>query len=314
MTQPPRTISVLDPLSPAIERVKIALFRPFDPARWLTIGFCAWLAMLGQSGGGGGGGGGGGNFGGGRHHGGRDFQHGLREAWSWVQDNLFWLVPLIAGLVLMGLAVWALLTWLSSRGQFMFLHCVATNRAEIRAPWSAYRQPANSLFRFRLVLGLISFFIVVPAILGAVAMILMMAANKAITAPLVMGTLAALTAAATFGIVFATIHKFTLDFVVPIMALRSTNCRTSWGELLRLLSEHKVNFLVYLLFQIALAIGVGILIFAVVILTCCIAGCLLAIPFLGTLLLLPVFVFDRAYSLYYLEQFGDAYRLVTPVP
>jgi len=306
-------ISVLDPLRPAIERVKTALFRPFDPARWLTMGFCAWLAMLGQ---GGGGGGGGGNFGGGGGHqsGGHEFRNGLRQAWDWVQDNLYWLLPVVVGLALVGLVIWAVITWLSSRGQFMFLHCVATNRAEIRAPWSGYASQANSLFLFRLGLGLISFVIIVPAVIGAIIMILAMVANEAVTAPLLLGTLGALAAAVTFGILFSVIEKFTLDFVVPIMALRSLRWRAGWGEFIGVLSAHKFTFLLYLLFQILLAIVVGLLVFALVIMTCCIAGCLLAIPFVGTLLLLPILVFDRAYSLYYLEQFGDAYRLVTPIP
>jgi hypothetical protein len=98
------------------------------------------------------------------------------------------------------------------------------------------------------------------------------------------------------------------------MALRAPTWRAGWSELLQLLSARKWAFLLYLLFQIALAIVVGILVFAAVILTCCVAGCLLALPFVGTVLLLPVLVFDRAYSLYYLQQFGEAYRLILPVP
>jgi hypothetical protein len=43
-------ISVIDPISPAIDRVKLILFQPFDLAKWFVIGFCAWLAYLGQRG------------------------------------------------------------------------------------------------------------------------------------------------------------------------------------------------------------------------------------------------------------------------
>jgi hypothetical protein len=35
----------------------------------------------------------------------------------------------------------------------------------------------------------------------------------------------------------------------------------------------------------------------------------LAIPYLGTVLYLPVLIFHRAYSLYYLAQFGPEYDL-----
>ena len=52
----PQRISVIDPIGPAIEHVRLMLFKPFDLSKWLTIGFCAWLAQLGHGGGGGGGG------------------------------------------------------------------------------------------------------------------------------------------------------------------------------------------------------------------------------------------------------------------
>ena len=49
MTQYDSRISVIDPIMPAIERVKTMLFKPFDLAKWFAVGFCAWLANLGQA-------------------------------------------------------------------------------------------------------------------------------------------------------------------------------------------------------------------------------------------------------------------------
>ena len=43
--------------------------------------------------------------------------------------------------------------------------------------------------------------------------------------------------------------------------------------------------------------------------TCCLGACLLIIPFVGTVALLPVPVFFRAYSLEYMAQFGPEYRV-----
>jgi hypothetical protein len=57
------------------------------------------------------------------------------------------------------------------------------------------------------------------------------------------------------------------------------------------------------------SIACGVVVLAAVIATCCIAACLLALPYLGTVLLLPVLVFQRAYSLYYLAQLGPKYDL-----
>ena len=56
MTIYPTEISVTAPVGQALDRVKRMLFQPFDLGKWFVIGFCAWLAGLGESGGGGGGG------------------------------------------------------------------------------------------------------------------------------------------------------------------------------------------------------------------------------------------------------------------
>ncbi|MFM1942564.1 MAG: hypothetical protein RI897_1546 [Verrucomicrobiota bacterium] len=301
-------LSVLDPVGLAFERMKQVLFSPFDLSRWLAIGFCAWLAMLGQSGGGSGGGSytGGGSGGGGRDF---DVERELERGWDWVVENAYWLVPVVVGVMVVGLIFWVLLTWLSSRGQFMFLHCVVTNRAEVREPWVRYGESGRSLFWFRLALGLASFFIVVPLVVGAGVLVLWMF-QGGVGAGMVLGVAALVLGAVVLGVGFAVVKKLTLDFVVPLMVLRGVGVRRAWGELLGVLRERKGAFVLYLLFQVVLAIGVGALVFAAVLLTCCVAGCLLAIPFVGTVLMLPVLVFDRAYSLIFLAQLGADYRLM----
>src|SRR5215472_8329157 len=86
----PREVSVTVPLSQALERVKLILFRPFDIGKWFTIGFCAWLAYLGQQGFRG-------NFGGGRGGDGK-VQDWARRAHEFVISNLYWIVPVAIGL------------------------------------------------------------------------------------------------------------------------------------------------------------------------------------------------------------------------
>jgi hypothetical protein len=44
----------------------------------------------------------------------------------------------------------------------------------------------------------------------------------------------------------------------------------------------------------------------------CLTCCLAAIPYLGSVILLPLLVFDRAYPLYFLEQFGPEWRFFGP--
>src|SRR2546423_798858 len=148
----PQQISLTLPASQAFYRVKRLLFVPFDPAKWFVIGFCAWLAGLGRSG-----------FGGqfgfkqGFNPGAAatNIQQWLQQGRSYVLLHLLWIIPVGVLITLVGLAVWAVILWVSSRGHFMFLHCVALEKAEVRVPWLQYASQAHSLFLFRLVLTVI---------------------------------------------------------------------------------------------------------------------------------------------------------------
>src|SRR5262245_16046295 len=106
----PSNISVTLPVGQAIERTKQILFRPFDLARWFIIGFCAWLATLGEQGfhlpGGGGGSPG--------HGGAPDMRHQLDQARDYLAHNLFWIIPLVAVVLTLCIGVGLLLLWLNS--------------------------------------------------------------------------------------------------------------------------------------------------------------------------------------------------------
>ena len=83
-------------------------------------------------------------------------------------------------------------------------------------------------------------------------------------------------------IVFALVHKFTVDFVVPIMFLRGGKCLAAWREFYTLLMGNPGQFALYILFQIVLGMAIGAITLFAIIITCCCAGCLLAIPYIGT--------------------------------
>ena len=96
------------------------------------------------------------------------------------------------------------------------------------------------------------------------------------------------------------------------MYLRGGTCLDAWRGFFRLFSGHVGDLILYVLFQIVLVFSIGIIIAAVVLLTCCVAGCVMLFPYIGTVLLLPVIIFKRAYSLYYLAQFGPEYDVFPP--
>lgn len=296
-------LSVTAPLESAFRNVKRVLFQPFDVAKWFVIGFCAWLAYLGQGGGGGGGG-----FPGNSRKVGGSASDVLEQARQYVTDNLYWLLPLVLAITVFSLALWVLVVWLSSRGRFMFLHCVALNRAEVQVPWRRWASQANSLFWFRIVATFILLIPIMPVIVLLLLSIVRMA-DRGVSA-MYLGLAVGLSfVLLLLSIVFWVLVRFTIDFVVPIQYLRNCACMAAWRELLSIVRASLGSFLLYLLFRIVLALAIGAIVLIVVLATCCIAGCLLAIPYLGTVLMLPILVFDRSYSAAFLAQLGPDYNV-----
>lgn len=309
----PREISVTEPLTQACDRVKLVLFHPFDPGRWFVIGFCAWLAGLGERGGGYGG-----NFynntSGDGSHVADQFRHVYQISRDFVILNLAWVIPLAAFIVVLTLAISIFILWLNSRGKFMLIHCVALNRAEVEVPWSKHAAPANSLFLFRLLLMVAGMVLFLPVVVIGVVLCEHLFMGGVFSPVAIVPVACAIMGLVLLAILFALVHKFMVDFVVPIMYLRGGSCTAAWGEFFRLCSGHFLDLILYLLFQFVLGIVIGMLVLCVVIFTCCVAGCFMLIPYIGTVLLLPVVVFKRAYSLHYLAQFGPDYNVFPPPP
>jgi len=299
-------ISVTTPVTRAIERVRQVLFNPFDLGKWFVIGFCAWLAGLGESGGGSGG-----NFNSGSNHGG-DFRQQFEHARTYVVENLDWILPISIFIFVVIVALMIFFIWLNSRGKFMFLYCVALNRSEVIEPWNRFETQANSLVWFRLTLMAIWLVIALPLSILMIIIALPMFSHSAwnfVGIAMLGGIFSVLF---ILGMIFLLIRKLTTDFVVPIMYLRGNRCLEAWREFRQLLGSNLGNFVLYLVFQIVIGLVIGIMILAVVLVTCCIAGCILALPYIGTVLLLPIIMFKRAYSLFYLAQYGPSYNVFQP--
>jgi len=71
-------------------------------------------------------------------------------------------------------------------------------------------------------------------------------------------------------------------------------------------------FVRYILLYIVFSLMAGGAILIACLATCCIGFILLALPFVGTVFLLPVLVFFRLYGVELLAQFGPEYNI--PVP
>jgi hypothetical protein len=302
----PQRISVIDPISPAIEHVRLMLFKPFDLSKWFIIGFCAWLAQLGQGGGGGGG------------NGWQENRHGpgLDAIKDGILANLAIIILVAAIIIPVVIIIMVALCWLRSRGQFMFVHCVAGNKAEVAIPWNKFARHGNSLFLFRIILGFIGFLTIgIPAAAAVFTGIAIAATGFNPAA--IFGLIGSIFVAVVIAVLFSIVAKFTTDFVVPIMFLHTDSCIDGWKQCLALINGNKARMALYILFQIVICMAIAFITSAICLITCCCCCCLLVLfvlPYIGTVILLPLFAFKRAYSLFYLRQFGTQFDVFSVQP
>ena len=290
--------SVLAPVSKALDWTGKVLFRPFEIEKWLVLGFCAWLAWLGEH-----------SFRNASWDRGfdEDFESSYREASGWILDNLAFIMTVVGVILVVAFAFWLLLLWLSSRGKFMFLDGVLHDRAAVKEPWGRFSVAGNSLFVVRAVvaIGMFVLFVSLTALfLAAVIPIDFDEITPAVVLPFVFW-LAAMMALGFAGALFA---MTVTDFIVPIMWIRGCDVKTAFQECGALVSANAGTFLLYLLFKILLAL----LYIVIGCISTCITCCLVAVPYVGTVILLPLFVFHRAYSSYFLAQFSPDFAALAP--
>ena len=300
------TILFMEPIRHAWNRMKLALFRPFDIHKWFVVGFNAFLAGLFDASSGSGGSRGGKNMGFG------EFIHLPRTGWDWLMNHPGWAIAILIAVVI-AIAVVVVLTWVSSRGVFMFLDSIVRDRVEIAKPWREYAKEGNSLFMWRLFLGLIT--IVVFAGLAAYFFIQAAALynggfSRTVPIALIVGLgLLALVILLVCGYIIL----FLKDFVAALMYKNRISAGEAWKLFLRLLEKYPFHFLGYGILVFLLMLVFVFVVIVAGLVTCCVGWLLLVIPYIGTVVTLPVWYTLRAFSLEFLTQFGPEYN-VFPSP
>ena len=301
-------VSVIEPISLSIDRTRRVLFAPFDIVKWLKLGFCAFLATLLEGGGSGNGGGGGGDHG----HGGsgrgpevpENFSDAVGMAWQWLVGNPFWAI-LIAAVLVVLIVITVVLLWLRARGKFMFLDGVVQNRGAVVEPWRRFRVVANSLFWFYMLIGVVEVVLIGGLVIGIVAVlwtdVVAGHSTPGVLAAIVLGVCIALPCV----LASALIGSLLDNLVIPVMYLRGLKVWPAWGVFGReILTGHIGAVILFCLMRILISLVVAI----ASILACCFTCCLAALPYIGSVILLPLSTFERCYGLYFLEQYGDSWR------
>ena len=284
-------IEIFEPFGAAYEWMKTILFRPFDIGRWLVIAFAAFI---------------GGSWGNGFNFNYNDWK-GSDWKYRWSSHGTLadggvpaWLIALVIIGTLVVILIIIAVMWVTSRGQFIFTDCVVKNRAAIAEPWREFRREGNSYFLFSLVfafLGLLAAGILVLII--AVPFGFFSGDRSDFGAPLII----ALIILGLVWLAFALFFALVFHFMVPVMYRRRCSAKEAFLDVFRLILRSPGPFVLLVLFGIVLTIAVGVVGTVIMCMTCCIGG----LPYISTVLLLPAYVWLRAFKLLFLRQFGDAY-------
>ncbi|MCU0242874.1 MAG: hypothetical protein MUF51_10680, partial [Vicinamibacteria bacterium] len=104
----------------------------------------------------------------------------------------------------------------------------------------------------------------------------------------------------------------TESFVMPIMYKYRLGALEAWRYFMPWLRAAGIYFFLYGLFVLALFVLTAVAVVILGLATCCIGIIVMMIPYINTLVLLPLHVTYRALSLEFLAQFDPRFDLFAP--
>ena len=287
-------INPIDPLGTAARRTGTTLFQPFEPLKWLTMGFSSWLAgfLSGQS---------------------TSFTVGdLRETssqdWGFASDlvslgQTTWMIILAAIFLILGLFA-LLFFWIGARGRFVFLSNLVTNCGEVVRPWKEFRSQANSLFRAHAAVFLVNWLLLLVLVCGALVTVWpdlekwsFRPAGEYVSLLIIFMALMAVWFAS------AVVLFFLREFGVPWMYRTGGSAVEALRILGQVAGARPVDMILYFACRLMLEVVLFCTAVAIGCATCC-AGFL---PYIGAVLTLPLAVFRLGYVLDCVRQFGKAF-------
>jgi hypothetical protein len=292
-------------MRPAWELVNRALFRPAQFNTWISFGVIFFLQSCLETDGGG-------NYNLNLPGRGSGFPGGAPPGGPGGPPTID---PSVLSLVIVGALVVAIpivvvALWLGTRGQMMAIRSVANARAEIGASWNGTRDAGYALFRFHLVLTVISGILALP-----IAAFLVITGLR-----LVRGDATWDDALPTFAVLalllfvlwvpLAIVKSLVRNFVAPIMLRDGTSAVEAWRKFWSVGKNSVGPMIGFLLLRAVVEIAAGMLGLAVGYLTCCIGF----LPVIRQTQMSPWHVFERAWSLEVLASMGPGFDVIQREP
>ncbi|MBL6996805.1 MAG: hypothetical protein ISR75_00005 [Phycisphaerales bacterium] len=184
----------------------------------------------------------------------------------------------------------------------MLLDGIVKNRGAVKEPWAEYKTEGNSLFLFSVVLGIVLLFCFV--LIGGVSAIIALPdlqsqtfSGSGVTAIIVGGLLLFF-----YILICIAISFFMKVLMIPTMYVKRVRAveawRISWNELF---IGHIGSSLLLFLMMVLLGIAAASAVMFAICATCCVG----ALPYISSVLFLPITVFFVCYALCYIQQFGS---------
>ncbi len=253
-----RAVSAVDAISPAVERTKAFLFRPFSWGTFLKLGLVALITEgLGS------------NFRstspshekGGYSPGSGPNIHSLSD----IQP--LWIAEGVAMLLLL-FVIAAAIYYLITRLRFAFFHCLVHNTREIRPGWDLYKEQASRFFWLNVMIGicflLLMGLIAIPFVMGFWRVFHDMphggSPNFVMLLGLILPLLPIIFLLVVTGIALDIILR---DWMLPHFALEDASAGEAWDSVWARIKAEKGQFFAYALLRLILPTIAGIAVFLI---------------------------------------------------
>lgn len=251
-------LSAADAISPAIQRTKTFLFKPF---KWGTFLKLCLVAMLTE--------GLGSNFNSswkGHHR----SSGGSPQVFSPGFHPTPGMIAVIAATVALAIVLSFVICYLITRLRFAYFHCLVHNTREIRPGWQLYRAQAGRFFWLNVVVGICivaaMVLIALPFAAGIWKLIRDSQAGSHIDVGWALSLLLPLIPIILlFVLACFAIDLILRDWMLPRYALENATAGQAWAAVRADIKREKGPFFLYAVLRIVLPIGAGIALFIVMI-------------------------------------------------